>query len=709
MASSAPILESLVILMLALTGVTYITHWLKLPSLLAFILAGCLVGPFGFGLIEAKGAVQALADVGIMFLLFVIGLELSLHKLRQMRTDALTVGVLQLLLTTGVLTVLFCVLQAPFALAVTLGSIGALSSTAIVLKTLEEQSALDSVPGRLTLGVLITQDLAIIPLMTLLPMLQQPVQPELLGQVAWVCLKAGLFLAITVLLSFRVIPQMMDRLAKTRNREIFTLSILCLALGSAFLTGALGLSHEAGAFIAGLSLSGSLYSRQLLADSRVFRDVFASLFFVSLGMWVNVGFLLAHWPQVLCLTVGLAVLKTLAAMGAAKLFRFTGRTSVLTGLALFQVGEFAFILMPKILQPGLVPGPWQAWLDSWLMPLYHAILMTMFLTPLVVRYGFPKAAAAASYEGSLNLSAAASVKPTHEDAQEEHAQAQAQATKTQLPLPAARQAHTPLGKEAVIVAGYGVVGQQLVQTLQLLGHPVTVIEMNPHTVNRLHTMGIPVVFGDAAKYEVLKAAGLYQARLIAITFPDSRCAEMILQQAKTIQPEILALVRARYQPEVSRLCRMGADHVIYEELEASVQFVLQSLQALQHPPTLLEAALQRLRNTGQDQGFANPCAFPQESSVGKMHLPGDTQIEWLEVSAKSPVVGQSLRQLNLRQETGVSVVAIIEAERRQQLVPEPDRPIQNNDILVVLGNGEQIRALEQCIQPATVALSTEGV
>jgi CPA2 family monovalent cation:H+ antiporter-2 len=345
----------------------------------------------------------------------------------------------------------------------------------------------------MSLGILIIQDLAIIPIMTLIPLVSQPFEGAMAYSVGWTLLKAILFLGASVLISFKLVPTLMDQLAKSHNREIFTLSTVSIGLGMAFVTGLLGLSHESGAFIAGLALSGSIYSRQLLADSRIFRDVFATLFFVTVGMFVNLPFVLENWLLILGMALAIAMVKGLAVFTSVSMFRFSKRTAFLTAFSLFQVGEFSFVLFPKLLEVSTDLPVWDAWLDQWYPPLFHAVILTMFVTPLMVRVA-PKA---------LKILLGFLGRDEHPDSEVEAKMAE--------------------NKGHVVVAGYGVVGQQLIEILQAQNLPVTVVEMNPNTIKVLHKKGIRCVCGDVSRTEVLKSAGIMEAEVRALTFPDSRC------------------------------------------------------------------------------------------------------------------------------------------------------------------------------------------
>lgn len=339
--------EGIILLFGLGTLIAYIFQRLKLPTVLGFILTGVLLGPQAFNVIKEEH-IEGLAHMGIIFLLFMVGLELSIAKIRQLRFQAPVAGVLQLALTTVFLTLIFKFsLGFPFQLAFLISSILSLSSTAIVLKSLEDTREIDTVHGRLILGILIIQDLSIIPLMTLVPTFTQQWNANVIGSVALVLFKALLFTAIAAFVSLKLIPKLLDRLASANRKDIFILAVASICLGMAEVTNRLGLSYEAGAFIAGLALSGSVFCRQIIADIHSFREVFVAFFFVSMGLLFDLHFLQTHTTQVVVTMLCLFGVKAAGAYLAIALARLPLKTALWGAFSLFQVGEFSFILLDR--------------------------------------------------------------------------------------------------------------------------------------------------------------------------------------------------------------------------------------------------------------------------------------------------------------------------------------------------------------------------
>lgn len=663
---------TITVLMFAIGAIlAYILQRFHLPTFLAFILTGVILGPDGIDLVR-PAEIRTLAQVGIIFLLFVVGLDLSVDKLKRLRYQAPAAGVLQLAFTTIILTMALRYLtDLPWQLAFLLGSILSLSSTAIVLKSLEDHREIDSVHGRLILGVLIIQDLSIIPLMALVPALTQPIQGALFTDLAVLLLKSLLFGAVAVGVSLKLVPVFLDRLASTNRKEVFTLALVCIGLGMALLTHSMGLSYEAGAFVAGLSLSRSVFCQQVIADSKAFRDVFITLFFVSMGLLFDVSFLIREPLLVVSATAILILLKGIAAYASIRVLRFPHRTAMWAGISLFQVGEFSFVLLARTLDTVSQVPVWQQALSFWSPVLIDAIIISMFLTPLVLRR-FHKLTAPYlqqdGYGSRLRL--------------EKNRQMREQ----------------PLDAESsrVVIAGFGPTGRNLATVLEATGVAFTVIEMNVKTVRKLQSKGIHCVYGDVSRPEVLEEAEITDAGIIALTFPDMRTAETAVQQAKKLNPAIRCLVRTRYRVDVDRLYKIGVDHVIYEEFETSVSFIFHIMNLLALPVLETDRLLALVRESEKSL-FHEPVAM-EHPVFGRFSLLEGTKIEWIELQPGSELVGRTLHDSQIRQRTGVNIIAVINADNgNQQTAVEPGMVLKAHDVLVAMGTLDQLHALEQLL------------
>jgi CPA2 family monovalent cation:H+ antiporter-2 len=667
-------IETIVLVLGVATAVAYLFRRMRLPSVLGFILTGALIGPQGLALIRDPDMINAISQIGILFLLFIIGLELSVNHLRQLKFHAPLAGTLQLVLATVLVSGVLTLLGFPVQLAVLLGLILSLSSTAMVLKNMEELGEMDTVHGRLILGILIIQDLSTIQLMTLVPTLSSPLSEDVLMPLLTVVGKALLFMGIAVVISLKLVPALLDRLAATNSREIFTLSVVSVGLGMAYLTGYMGLSFEAGAFIAGLALSSSVYSEQAIADSRPFREVFATLFFVSVGLLMDLQFLRSHIPLVLVVTTGLVLLKFAAGFLAVRMLRFPVKTALWSGLTLFQVGEFSFILLRRVLEHSSSFPAWQHILSFWSPLLVNAIVLSMFITPLVI-LNIP----------GLLYRLSKGRKVLKEEAEERE---------RVVPLPPLE---SPELEDRVLIAGYGPIAQNLVKALEMFQMPYVIVDMNLNTIKTLQCQGVHCHYGDASHPDILKAAGIETAKILAITFPDPRATEVALTHARHLNPHLHCIVRARYRANVDRLYALGADQVVYEEFEAGVNFIFNTFHLLGHPVENINQLIARFRE--REERSIREIPLAELPTFGRLSLMSDSKIEWLEVHPHSPMIGQTLQASEIRQVTGVNVLAIVDFCGHQEVNPSPEYELKAHDILVVLGTIEQLHKLELMVSP----------
>lgn len=662
------LIKTLVVLLGVATAFAYVLQWFRLPSVLGFILCGILIGPGAFRLIEDSQTIHAVAQIGILFLLFIIGMELPISQLRELKRQAPLAGFLQLSLSAILITAFFSLTGMPLQLAFLLGSILSLSSTAIVLKNMEDIGEMDTVHGRLILGILIIQDLSTVPLMTLVPTLSSPFEKEFLVPILLVSVKAFLFLALAAVVSLKLLPALLDKLASTNSREIFILSVGTISLGMAFITGFSGLSYEAGAFIAGFSLSGSTYSRQAVADSRPFRDIFAALFFVSVGLMVDIHFLFNHWVMVLLVTALLVAIKFVATYISILVTGFPRKTALWISLSLFQVGEFSFILLGRLVEHTSQVVAWEETMVFWNPLLVNSIILSMFVTPIVIR-NIPMFL----YRISLGRRALQKKNESLEKA---------------VPLPPQS---LPL-EDRVIIAGYGPITQMLVNCLDIHQLPYLIVEMNLNTIKFLRRQKINCLYGDITHPDILEAVNIKTAKILAITVPETRTAEVTLQHANQLNPNLYCIVRTRYRSHVDRLYALGADEVIYEELESSIGFLFNIFHFMGYPVETIEPMITRLR---ESEALNLREVHLQEQPVfGRLSLLKETKIEWIEIRPESHLAGKALSETGIYELAGISIIALVGSSGQYQVHPEADSSLSAHDILVVLGSIEQLHKLE---------------
>ena len=646
------LLNDIVIIFGLAIAVLFICHRLRVPAVVGFLLTGMFVGPYGFGLIKAVHEVEILAEIGIVLLLFTIGIEFSFKRLLQIRKSVLMGGSLQVLLTF--LATLFIARRfgQAFGEAVFIGFLVALSSTAIVLKLIQERAEVDSPHGRTTLGILIFQDIIIVPMILVTPLLAGATGN--LGESVLVLLAKGIGIILLVMVSTKwIVPQVLYQITRTRNQEVFLLSVVVICLGVAWLTSKAGLSLALGAFLAGLIISESEYSHQALGNILPFRDVFTSFFFVSIGMLLDVGFLFQQPGTIVLIALGVLVLKSIIACFATVLLGFPFRTSILVGLALSQVGEFSFILSRTGVEHGLLAG------NTYQMFLAFSIL-SMAATPFIITLA-PRVA-------DIIL---------------------------RLPLPKrlisgfypVSEIKVKKKKDHLIIIGFGVNGRNVARAARLSGIPYAVIEMNPETVRNEQAQGEPIYYGDSTQEVVLQHANIKDARIVVTAINDPASTRRITEIIRRLNPKVHLIVRSRYLQEMKPLYELGANEVIPEEFETSVEIFTRVLAKYLIPRDEIEALVAEIRSDGYEM-FRSLSKVSASFSDLKLQL-HDVEISTFRISQGSPLIGKTLAQIELRGRYGISVVAI---RRESQILANPgaDMVLKSNDVLFVLGSSEKI-------------------
>ena len=592
---------------------------LRLPSIVALIVAGVIAGPGGFGLVRSQANVDLMAEVGVALLLFTAGLEFSLTELRRVWRRIIPGGLAQVALTViaagGVVAVVF---GGSLTRIAVVGLFVALSSTAVVLKELSRRNLLHSPHGRLAIGVLLLQDLIIIAVLAS--------APTLLGSgSAHSSDRAGLgavllnlaVVAGGVLLLGRVLLPWLLRVAASMSREAFSLAVLLASVGTAYLAASLGLSMAAGAFLAGLILAEGEFSHQVHADVRPLRDLLASLFFISIGMMLDVR---ALWP-ILPLVIAGAVVIIIGKAGlTAAAVALTGtpvRVALATGFALAQVGEFSFVLGRAALDGGVITG-------TWWQVLLGASVLTMAVTPMLVH----SAPALAN-----RLSRRTTGRSPTLDAQRH------------------------VLRDHVVILGYGMGGQLLAQSLTELSVPNVVLELNGATVRNALQRGINIHYADVSAPEPLEAAGVAHAAAVVVVISDPDASQRAVRSVRALSPDVPIITRTRYRLEAERLTESGATLAVAEELEASLEVLSQLLARLHIPGNVVETLVDNYRRVlgAPTSRAAKAKAIPLDQ-LPKEVL--DAPVSSFRLPADGWGVGRTLQQLDLRNSTGATVLAI---------------------------------------------------
>jgi CPA2 family monovalent cation:H+ antiporter-2 len=639
-----------------------IARGLGLPSIVGYLAAGVAIGPFTPGFVGNQGEIAQLAELGVIFLMFGVGLHFSLRDLWAVRSIAIPGAVLQ----TGIVTLLGLALTQLWGWSVgaglVLGFSAAIASTVVLLRGLADQGLLKSFPGQVAVGWLVLEDLATVLILVLLPALFGPA-----GDAPWrtagiALAKAALFVAVMLFAGARLLPWMLTRIAFTRSRELFTLAVVAIAVGVAFGSAELfGVSLALGAFLAGVVLSGSSISHQVGADLVPFRDIFAVLFFVSVGMLVNPAYLLENASHVLLLTALVVGGKWLIALLIGAVLPSDGRTMLVVAAGLSQIGEFSFLLGQAGMQLGLLTT------DQYSLILAGAFI-SIVINPALFRF-LPHTERALRKLPRLWALL-----------DDRHAALRPVATEI---------------VDHVVLIGYGRVGEHVGLVLERLSIPLLVIEIDVKRALSLEERGIPALFGDAANSEVLAHAHLERARILVVTLPDEASTEMVVAHARRVAPELRIVARAATREGLDRLRQMGAQEVIHPELEGGLELLRFTLRSLDYPAIPVEQYTDAVRR-GVYEGTLPSAAEYEElgaliDSVAGMH------IIWRRVEPQSPLAGRTLGEASLRARSGVSVIALIR-ERQVLANPGPSMLLQPGDSVGLLGEAEQVAAAEPLFQ-----------
>ncbi|MBE7414064.1 MAG: cation:proton antiporter [Deltaproteobacteria bacterium] len=648
-----PLLRDIVILLAVSVPLSMLLSRLGLPTVVGFLITGIVIGPYGFGLVRDVHTVELLAQVGVVLLLFTIGLEFSISKLLNIRREGLIGGGLQVGLTVLCVAVLSLVLGYDLKVAVLLGFVVSLSSTAIVLKLLADRGDVNTPHGNFSVGVLIFQDLAVV----LMVMVLQSIGLNGGASPLDISKKLGVsFAAFAIIVAGVVwlIPRLFDQVVKLRNREVFILTIVLVCLGTAWFTSLFGLSLALGAFIAGLAISESEYSNQIVAEVIPFRDTFSSLFFISIGMLLDLSFFIGHIGWVALLVAAIIATKALVVIGIGRVLKYPFRLSVIVGLNLAQIGEFSFILIKMGQDYNLLNEVlYQSFLAS--------AIITMALTPFIYQR---------SARLAFDLGKLLGMGGGH---------------------PGQKKTHL---SNHVIIVGYGLNGRNLARVLKETGIPHAIMEMNMERVKAAKAEGHSAYFGDASHPEVFKKLGVEKAKMVVTAISDPISTRAIVKTAREISPTVSIIVRTRFVKEVEDLYRLGANQVIPEEFETSVEIFARVLKDYRIPTNIIQNQIDLIREEGYAM-LRNPALSTDRLSRLSAILE-KTVMDTFYVDDACSVAGSTLRDLDFRKRTGATVIAIARGNVANTN-PGPDFSIEKGDILVLLGSHAQLAAAFQIL------------
>lgn len=656
-------LKTLVIIFGVSASVIFLLHKLRVPSIVGFLMAGVLLGPHGFGLIQDIHEVELLAEIGVILLLFTIGLEISLKNLQRIRSAVLGGGLSQVLLTFLLTAAIAYPILQKWNASLFAGFLVALSSTAIVMKMLFDRGEMDSPHGRLGIAILVFQDLCVVPLMLLIPILSGTRGSSL--ELFWTLFKSAAIIFVVIFGARSLVPYLLHQIVHTRSRELFVITIIILCLGTALFTSWLGLSLALGAFLAGLIISESEYAYQAISDILPFKDSFNGLFFISIGMLMNPIILHQNILWILIGVVLILFLKTFTGFLSVHLMGHPVRVSLQTGIQLAQIGEFSFVLALAGKSAGLI-------LDNHYQLFLSTSVITMILTPFLI-------------QASPTLSAWMSSRKLLDRLDRMRKRAE-------------KEILYPKKKDHVIIIGFGLNGRNLAEVLRETSIPYVVLDLNNETVREMRKKGEPIFYGDGTSPEILHKLGLTTARMLVVVISDPASTRRIVQLARKENPRIYIIVRTRYTAEVEDLLQLGANEVIPEEFETSIEIFAKVLHRYQVPRNLINDQIERIRSGSYET--LRRVELPIKSLPEKCEIITDIETETYLISERTPAAGHTIRDLRIRSKTGATVIAV---RRDGEILPSPDPgfTFQIGDVLYLIGEREKVlKAIELLESPS---------
>lgn len=631
-----------------------IVHQFRQPLILGYILAGIIVGPYTGGItVSDVHDIELLAEIGVALLLFSLGLEISLKELKPVRKIAVIGTPIQMILTIMFGYGLGELFGWSWKNSLWFGGMISLSSTMVVLKTLMSQGKLGTLSSRVMLGMLIIQDLAIVPLMIILPQLNDP--GSSMSVLLPAALKAFVFLSFMIIAGTRIFPRIIYHIARWNSRELFLISITALGLGVGYVTYLFGLSFAFGAFVAGLLLSESDYSHQALSDIIPLRDLFGLLFFVSVGMLFNPGFFIDNLQTVLTLVVLVIIGKALIFSTLSMAFGYGNIVPIALGLGLFQVGEFSFVLARTGLNTNSI--------DNELYSLLLSVaIITMLLTPIFAGLSEPL------YKLRKHWFSHEQIETINmpEDELSNH----------------------------VVIAGGGRVGQYISNLLRLLNLPFVLIDFDYRRIEQVKAMNYPVIYGDAEQYTVLEAAGIGYSRLALITTPNISTTGAIVKSIHRINPDLHVVARVEGVDQMKMLNDLGVYEVVQPEFEAALEISRQALLHLQIPAPEIQRLVDTVRKELYAPIYQRNNKYKELSD--RENLTRLFGLSWVKLGDNCSVIGKSIYELDIRRKTGVMILSIMR-DGNLYTNPDPAFTFEAGDLVGVMGDSKQVKSFEEFV------------
>ncbi len=663
-----PLLKEIVIVLGISIVIILAFQKLKVPSILGFLFAGIIVGPSAFNLLSSSHEVELLSEIGIIFLLFIIGIELSFSGLMKIRKTVFIGGGLQVGATILVTALVAMALGIEINTAVFIGFLISLSSTAIVLKMLQEKGEIKSPHGRIALGVLIFQDIIVVPMMLLTPILAG--KSENVGETLLLLLLKLIGVGVVVfVLQKYIVPFIFKLVVKSKNRELFILTTIVFCFGVAWLTSSVGLSLALGAFFAGLIISESEYSHQATANVLPFREIFISFFFISVGSLLDINFFINNLVYVLLFVIAVLVIKMLIVGAVAFSLKSQPRTIFMSAFSIFQVGEFSLLLSTVGLQNDILPNE--------IYQYFLAVsIITMALTPFVLekshrmsdfllRAAIPKRVKKRMHKIKLD-------KSSHEDDHEKD------------------------WKDHVVIVGYGINGQNISRVTSQIDIPYVIVDMDYETIKKAKERNQPIVFGDAADPEILKHIHIQNARVVVIAISDPNATKKIISSVRLFSQTVYIIVRTRYVKEIDENMKIGADEVIPEEFETSIEIFTRVLRQYMVTQGDIETIVSNIRSADYEMLTS---VKPTSTNVAfqQLNIP-DKEVATLHVQhGNNNIAGATIGESGIGKNYNVTVLAIKRGKKYISDI-QPSTKVEVDDLVYIFGNYADINALNKEIK-----------
>lgn len=645
--------EGLTLLALSVFAV-WILKRIKLPPVLGYLLVGTLIGPYALGWLPEHESIQLLAEIGVVFLLFMIGLEFSLSRLIAMKSTVFGLGSIQVTLSTISGGIIAWLTGIGWQGAFVVGGALALSSTAIVAKQLSDQLEMQARHGQLAISILLFQDLAVVPLLVVIPILSTASEQSLLSPLLIALTKGILAVFIIFQVGRRLLRPFYHLVASTHSAEIFTLATLFISLTAAWLTNQLGLSLALGAFLAGLMLSETEYKHQVLADIRPFRDVLMGLFFISVGAQLDTTIILQEWFWIALLTLGLIIGKGSVIVILTRLFKYDLPSAFRTGLLLGQAGEFSFAILVVAISNNLITL-------KEAQPIIAATLLSMLITPVLIRYN----SNITDYIFRGRYKSGSNIPP--------------------------KELHTVCEtlSEHVILCGFGRIGQNLANILREMKIQYIALDMDQSLVRQAWEAGENVFFGDSAHTEILKKAEITRASALLITFDDAHIAEHVIQSARSINKDIAIIVRSKDEQHMDKLHNAGASNVVPESFEASMMLAIHVLQNLKIP---VDKSMDFVEQARKDEYHLLRGYFRGEESLALDEMYG-LHLHTVILLPNSYAVGKSIADINLTKLD----TTLVKVRRRKNIIESFNQSFQfeTGDAIVIEGKKRNVLNTEK--------------